>query len=101
MRLFGRLADGGVAGGVDVFAGPVPVLVVDLAAGEHPHAAEGDLGVLAQHQGLGPVGAISKHDNGGCRPSWLVTTLLCMLCPGGKTLTVGLDAVLGSHSGRI
>ena len=58
------LAGRRVAGGRDQVAGAVMVAVVDAAAGEHPHPAEGEAGVSAQHQRLGAVGTVAQHHHG-------------------------------------
>ena len=40
---------------------------IDLPAGKDPHATEGDLGVLAEHEGLDARVSVAQHNHGGCR----------------------------------
>ena len=59
---------GGAAGGERLVVGRVriDVLGIDLAAGEHPHAAEGVLGVAVHHQHLDLAAlAVTDDDDGG------------------------------------
>ena len=62
--LHGLPAGGGPRAVLQVVAVPA-ILRIDPAAGEHPHAAKGYFGVLAQHQGFHAFGSIAQQHHRG------------------------------------